>query len=71
MDLSHASFHPFYNPISNIVYTALGNEVSFVMCEGRVLMENYQLKTLDEQKVFRQSEFFADQVKEFLKSSKE
>ena len=70
LDLSHASFHPFYNPISNIVYTALGNEVSFVMCEGRVLMENYQLKTLDEQKIFRQSEFFADQVKEFLKSSK-
>ena len=70
LDLSHASFHPFYNPISNIVYTALGNEVSFVMCEGQVLMEDYQLKTLDEQKVFKQSEFFADKVKDFLKSSK-
>ena len=70
LDLNHASFHPLYNPISNIVYTALGNEVSFVMCEGQVLMENYQLKTLDEQKIFEQSELFANKVKAFLKSSK-
>ena len=68
LDLNHVSFHPFYNPISNIVYTALGNEVSFVMCEGKVLMESYQLKTLDEQRIFKQSEFFANQVKDFLKS---
>lgn len=70
LDLKHPSFHPFYNPISNIVYTALGNEVSFVMCEGKVLMEDYQLKTLDEQKVLKESELFAEQVKTFLKSSK-
>ncbi len=70
LDLNHASFHPFYNPISNIVYTALGNEVSFVMCEGRVLMENYKLKTLDKQKVFKESEFFAGKIKDFLKSTK-
>ena len=68
LDLNHISFHPFYNPISNIVWTALGNEVSFVMCEGQVLMESYQLKTLDEQRIFKQSEFFANQVKDFLKS---
>ena len=70
LDLKHPSFHPFYNPISNMVYTALGNEVSFVMCEGKVLMENYQLKTLDEQKVLKESELFAEKVKDFLKSSK-
>ena len=70
LDLNQVSFHPFYNPISNIVYTALGNEVSFVMCEGRVLMENYQLRTLDEQRIFKQSKLFADKVKDFLKGSK-
>ena len=26
LDLNHVSFHPFYNPISNIVYTALGKK---------------------------------------------
>ena len=66
LDLNHASFHPFYNPISNIVYSASGNEVSFVMCEGTILMENYELKTLDEEKIFKQSESFANKVKDFL-----
>ena len=70
LDLNHASFHPFYNPISNIVYTASGDEVSFVMCEGRVLMEDHELKTLDEYKVFKQSQHFANQVEDFLKSKK-
>ena len=70
LDLNKASFHPFYEPISNIVYTSLGNEVCFVMCEGKVLMENYELKSLDEEKIFKQSHLFANQVKDFLFSSK-
>ena len=67
LDLNHVSFQPFYNPISNIVYTALGNEVSFVMCDGQILMEDYQLKTLDEERIFKQCEFFSNKVKEFLR----
>ena len=68
LDLSHLSFHPFYNPVSNIVYTASGNEVSFVMCEGQILMEDYELKTLDEEKILRESQAFAKKTKDFLKS---
>lgn len=70
LDLSHVSFHPFYNPISNIVYSARGNEVSFVMCEGQLLMENYELKTLDEEKILKSANVFASQVNKFLKSRK-
>ena len=66
LDLSHSSFHPFYNPISNIVYTALGNEVSFVMCEGKVLMEDYKIKSLDERETLKESQIFAQKVKKFL-----
>ncbi len=69
LDLSHISFHPRYNLISNIVYAAWGNEVSFVLCEGQILMENYRLKTLDEEKIVKQTEFFAKQVKDFIKTS--
>lgn len=68
LDLSHSSFHPFYNPLSNIVYSTLGNEVSFVMCGGQVLMENYELKTLDEKEVLNSSAVFANKVKQFLKT---
>ena len=66
LDLQQPSFCPLYNPISNMVYSALGNEVSFVMCEGKVLMESYQLKTLDEQKILKESELFAQKIKTFL-----
>ena len=66
LDLSHSSFHPFYNPTSTIVYTALGNEVSFVMCEGKVLMEDYKIKTLDEKEILKESAIFAQKVKQFL-----
>ncbi|MCZ0933117.1 MAG: amidohydrolase [Oligoflexia bacterium] len=68
LDLSHSSFHPFYNPVSNIVYTALGNELSFVMCDGKVLMENYKLKSLDEKSALKESQIFSQRVKEFLSS---
>ena len=68
LDLNQASFHPFYHPISNIVYTALGNEVSFVMCNGQVLMEDYKIKTLNEQNIFKQTEVFAEKVQDFLKT---
>ena len=66
LDLSHSSFHPFYNPVSNIVYTALGNELSFVMCEGRVLMEDYKIKSLDEQEILKESKIFSQKVQSFL-----
>ena len=63
LDLSHSSFHPFYNPISNIVYTALGNEVSFFMCEGKVLMEDYKIKSLDEKEILNKIQLFAQKSK--------
>ncbi|MCY4320936.1 MAG: amidohydrolase, partial [Bdellovibrionaceae bacterium] len=66
LDLSHSSFHPFYNPISNIVYTALGNEVSFVMCDGKILMEDYKIKSLNEQKILKESHIFSQKVENFI-----
>ena len=68
LDLNHATFHPFYHPLSNIVYTASGNEVSFVMCNGQILMEDYNIKSLDEKKILKQSVVFAKKVQDFLKT---
>lgn len=66
IDLNHAAFYPSYKLISNMVYASTGNEVCFVMCEGKVLMDNYQLQTIDEQKVFKESKLFACKVQDFL-----
>ena len=70
LDLGHCSFHPLYNPISNIVYTALGNELSFVMCEGAVLMKDYQIKSLDEKEILKESNHFASKAQDYLSSKK-
>lgn len=66
LDLNSSSLQPFYKPISNIVYTALGNEVSFVMCEGQVLMDNFKLKTLNKQEILDESKIFSKQIEDFL-----
>ena len=68
VDLSHPWFYPPYNLISNMVYSAQGSEVDFVMCEGKTLMENGQVKTLNEEEVFSESRDFGEKILRFLKS---
>ena len=68
IDLKNPSFYPSYNLVSSLVYSASGSHVSFVMCEGKVLMEDYKLKTLNEDEIFREAEEFALEAKDFLKN---
>ncbi len=67
LDSDHISFQPFYNLVSNIIYSALGSEVSFVMCDGQVLMEDRELKTLDEEKILNKSRRISQKIKDFIK----
>ena len=66
LNLDSVSFHPFYNPISLLVFTALGHELSFVMCEGKVLMEDFEIKSFNESEVLKESRFIAKKIKKFL-----
>ena len=70
IDLSQTAFQPLYDPLSSMVYSALGHEVSFVMCEGKTLMENRELKTLNQEKIFYEAKGFAAQAQDFLKKLK-
>jgi 5-methylthioadenosine/S-adenosylhomocysteine deaminase len=47
-------WQPLYNPVANLVYSATGSSVDTVMCNGKVLMEGRQLKTLKEDEIFRE-----------------
>lgn len=42
---------PVRNPLSNIIYSALGTDVDTVICDGKILMENKELKTINEKEV--------------------
>jgi len=51
IDLSHIESQPIYNPISQIVYSSSREQVSDVWVQGRHLLNNRQLTTLDAEKI--------------------
>ncbi|MDW7739423.1 MAG: amidohydrolase [Bacillota bacterium] len=48
-DLPH--WTPMNNPMANLVYSSAAADVDLVIVDGRILMENRTLKTLDEEKI--------------------
>jgi len=66
LDLNSVSFHPFYKALSQMVYTCLGQEVSFMMCAGKIIMEDYQIKTLDESQVLKASRDMEKKIQAFF-----
>lgn len=67
VDLDRPHFYPPYNIISHLIYSANGSEVSFVMCDGKILMEKGEVKTLDQKAVCEESLEAASQINNFLK----
>ena len=46
---------PAYNPVSHLVYAASGSDVDTVIIDGRIIMKNRQVLTLDEEKVIQEA----------------
>ncbi|MFQ6111931.1 MAG: hypothetical protein ACE5LX_07885, partial [Nitrospinota bacterium] len=59
---------PWVNPmrepqlISNIVYNANGSDVTHVVVDGQVLVEDGVVKTVDEKEAMREAQRLADRV---------
>jgi 5-methylthioadenosine/S-adenosylhomocysteine deaminase len=45
-----------HNIVKNLVYATYGNQVETVICNGKLLMEKRQMKTLDEEDIMRRSQ---------------
>jgi 5-methylthioadenosine/S-adenosylhomocysteine deaminase len=56
VDLSKPHLKPLHNTYASIVYSARGSDVDTVIVDGKILMENRQVKTLDEQAVMEKAE---------------
>jgi len=56
VDLSKPHLKPLHNIYASIVYSARGSDVDTVIVDGKILMENRQVKTLHEQAVMEGSE---------------
>ncbi len=50
-DMSGVEWQPSYNSVSLLVYSANSSSVDTVIVDGKILMENRELKTLDEEKI--------------------
>jgi 5-methylthioadenosine/S-adenosylhomocysteine deaminase len=62
IDFNNAFMTPIHHPVSAIVYSALGNEVSTVMIDGRFAMRDGVVNTVNEEAVRRQAQIHADDL---------
>jgi len=54
---------PMYDPFSHLVYVTRGDDVRTTIVNGRVLMRDRKILTLDEAEVLRESRAMADRVR--------
>ncbi len=55
---------PMYDVYSHLVYTVNGADVETVLVDGKVLMENRKIKTVDEEEIIHRAQAFAKRLKE-------
>jgi 5-methylthioadenosine/S-adenosylhomocysteine deaminase len=55
IDLNASHLTPLTHPISHIVYAARGSDVTNTIVDGKILMSNRDLTTLDEEAVMREA----------------
>lgn len=63
LDMKRSHMTPCYNPLSQIVYAANGAEVSDVLVNGILLMENGKLLTIDEESLWSRLKAIASDLK--------
>ena len=58
---------PMYDPVSHLVYVTRGDDVRTTIVNGKVLMRNRQVKTLDAPAVIAEANRLAAKVREAVK----
>ena len=61
--MSRPRQQPLFDPVAQIVYTSRGDDVETTIVNGKVLMRNRKVLTLDESKVLSDARAAADQVR--------
>ena len=66
IDLNQPHLTPLYNEYSQLVYAAGGADVDTVMINGRLVMKNRRLLTIDESEVIARVRQIAQGIKKSL-----
>lgn len=56
IDLNKPHFYPIHDVVAAMVYSAQASDVETVIINGKIIMENYEIKTIDVEKVFENIE---------------
>jgi 5-methylthioadenosine/S-adenosylhomocysteine deaminase len=51
-----------YSLLSNFIFNATGRSARTVICDGKAIIDNYQLMTTDEQNILRKCQQFGEQI---------
>lgn len=66
IDLSGPTFQPIYNPVSQLIYTANGRDVSHVWINGHLKVRNRELLDTDAGEIVSAANGWQEQVKQVL-----
>ena len=55
IDARRIQLQPWFNPVSGVVYTATGRDVDVVVVDGKMLVRNGQLLTMDEGEIVEEA----------------
>jgi cytosine/adenosine deaminase-related metal-dependent hydrolase len=56
IDMRKVNLQPYFSPVSALVYSASGGDVSLTVVDGKILVEKGKLLTMDEEEVWREAE---------------
>jgi len=63
LNLEEPAYHPLAHLASHLVYSANSADVALTMVDGKILMENRQMKTLDMAETMRRLELCAQRIR--------
>ena len=63
IDMNHIETQPIYHPVSQIVYATPRNQVTDVWVNGKQLLKNRQLMTLDEKELIEKAQVWRKKIK--------
>ena len=58
-DRDHPEWRPLLNPLNNLVYAATGSSVRSVMIDGRLVLDDGRITTVDERAIYERVEVLA------------
>jgi 5-methylthioadenosine/S-adenosylhomocysteine deaminase len=62
IDLGELAMQPVYNPASQLIYTHSGQAVTHVWVEGKCLLKNRELQTLNEREILGKANWWRKQI---------